>query len=196
GGGYATYTWSNGDNTQTSAITTGGTYSVTVSDASGCTGSTGADVTENSLPAVVIEGSSNICLGETAVLDAGTGFAGYGWNDGSTAQTLDAAASGTYAVTVTDANGCTGIDDFVLTVTDCTTCIPPLEPVAVSDTVVVCAGEVNTTAFEVSSEAGTVVNWYDAPVGGNLLGSGTTFVPDAPGIYYAEAASIADPHLC
>ncbi|OWY19229.1 hypothetical protein C7N43_22930 [Sphingobacteriales bacterium UPWRP_1] len=193
GGGYATYDWSNGDATQTTTITASGIYIVTVTDATGCTGSASATVVVNPLPVVFIDGDSDICLGETSVLDAGTGFAAYSWNDGGIAQTLDATTSGTYSVTVTDDNGCTGTDDFTLTVTDCPTCIPPLAPVATADTLVVCAGEINTAAFEVSAEPGTVVNWYDAPAGGNLLGSGNTFVPDAPGIYYAEAAAIDDP---
>jgi HYR domain len=46
-----------------------------------------------------------LCKDSTVVLDAGTGFTSYHWQDGSTAQTLNATASGIYYVTTNDACG-------------------------------------------------------------------------------------------
>lgn len=48
------------------------------------------------------------------VLDAGSGFASYLWQDGSTNQTFTVTQPGirTYSVTVTDANGCTAFDQL------------------------------------------------------------------------------------
>ncbi|MBK9461847.1 MAG: hypothetical protein IPN94_21060 [Sphingobacteriales bacterium] len=57
-----------------------------------------------------------VCAGQSSTLDAGAGYANYAWNTGASAQTLVANTAATYTVTVTDNNGCTGIDDFVLTV--------------------------------------------------------------------------------
>jgi len=46
------------------------------------------------------------------LLDAGSGFTSYLWNDGSTGQTLTATAPGIYWVTVTGANGCSFTDSM------------------------------------------------------------------------------------
>ncbi len=48
-------------------------------------------------------------------LDAGEGLASYLWQDGSTSQTLTAAETGTYSVTVTNQYGCEGYDEINLT---------------------------------------------------------------------------------
>ncbi|HRK27083.1 MAG TPA: gliding motility-associated C-terminal domain-containing protein, partial [Chitinophagales bacterium] len=105
---------------------------------------------------------------------------------------LAATTSGTYSVTVTDANGCTGTDSFDLVAIDCSTCTPPNAPI-VSGNLTVCAGEVNTTAFTATAAAGMVINWYNAPTGGTLLGTGADYVPATPGTYYAQTATLADP---
>ena len=55
-----------------------------------------------------------ICDNTSQTLDAGTGFASYLWNDGSTNQTLLVSNSATYTVTGTDANGCTAQDSVHL----------------------------------------------------------------------------------
>jgi gliding motility-associated-like protein len=44
------------------------------------------------------------------VVDAGAGFAFYIWSSGQSTQTVSLTTTGTYIVTVTDANGCTGSD--------------------------------------------------------------------------------------
>ena len=104
-GTYASYLWSNGETTQT-ITALAGTYSVTVTDANGCVG-TSADVTvvENPNPTPVISGLLEYCEGTGGVtLDAGT-YASYLWSpNGETTQTITALA-GTYSVMVTDANG-------------------------------------------------------------------------------------------
>lgn len=56
------------------------------------------------------QASISTCPGDAATLDAGAGFSGYLWSDGSTGQTLAASAAGTYSVTVTNAVGCKASD--------------------------------------------------------------------------------------
>ncbi len=46
----------------------------------------------------------------TYLLDAGAGFAGYLWNNGSTAQMITADTNGLYCVVVTDVNNCSNSD--------------------------------------------------------------------------------------
>jgi len=48
-------------------------------------------------------------------LDAGTGYTSYLWNTGATTRTITVSSSGTYSVTVSDANGCSGSDEVTLT---------------------------------------------------------------------------------
>lgn len=107
GVGFTTYSWSNGDNTQTSTVSTAGSYSVVVT-LNGCTSDTSAalDVTVNALPVTAISpsGTQNICSGNSVTLDAGAGFASYLWSNGATTQTITIDSTGTYNVTVTQNN--------------------------------------------------------------------------------------------
>ncbi|MEM6965191.1 MAG: gliding motility-associated C-terminal domain-containing protein, partial [Bacteroidota bacterium] len=106
--GFATYTWSNGENTQTIEVMETGDFTVTVSDASGCTGEQTVFVEESVPPSPTITGQSSFCTGASSLLDAGVGFTDYLWSDGSTNQTLTVIESGTFTVTITDGNGCIG----------------------------------------------------------------------------------------
>lgn len=58
----------------------------------------------------------NIATGQVVTLDAGAGFSSYLWSTGATTQSINASATGTYSVVVTDINGCTGSDQTVINV--------------------------------------------------------------------------------
>jgi SprB repeat/CHU_C Type IX secretion signal domain len=47
-----------------------------------------------------------VCQGSSGTIKLSESFSTYAWNDGSTASTLSVSKTGTYYVTVTDANGC------------------------------------------------------------------------------------------
>jgi gliding motility-associated-like protein len=93
---------------------TAGTYTVTVTDAKGCTYSAEIVVSEPPILDSTVSGTNVNCFGgadgETNVTVAGgTPPYSYLWSD-ATAQTTDTATgliAGTYSVTVTDANMCT-----------------------------------------------------------------------------------------
>ena len=91
------------------------------------------DVIINALPQPTIIGPNSFCTGNSATLDAGAGYAAYEWNDGSNNPALDVSSSGTYQVTVTDANGCTGSSSIDVAE------IPSLDPVITGD-LVFCEG--------------------------------------------------------
>gem|GEM_PF-6849218 len=115
GGPYSFYFWSNGANGQNTTVTTANNpVSVTVTDGNGCSGaSSSVYVTENSLPTPVITGSLTYCPISSASLDAGV-YSSYLWSTGATSQTITATtADNPISVTVTDANGCTGISPSV-----------------------------------------------------------------------------------
>lgn len=58
-----------------------------------------------------IDGPISICEGQFADLDAGAGYVDYFWNTGATTQMINIFAPGTYSVTVSNAGGCTAVDE-------------------------------------------------------------------------------------
>jgi len=116
GAGYATYLWSTTDNTQTISVTTAGTYSVTVTDASGCSGTTSVVVTVNTNLTPTITGTTSICSGSSATLDAGSGYSAYSWSTTETTQTITVNTGGPYTVSVSDGSGCSGSATITVTV--------------------------------------------------------------------------------
>ncbi|MFM8597258.1 MAG: GEVED domain-containing protein, partial [Flavobacteriales bacterium] len=106
----ATYTWSNGANTQSISVNTPGTYSVTVTNAAGCTASS-APITINAAAAptvnVTANGPVSFCPGGNVVLNsAASAGSTYLWSNGATTPNITATTSGVYFVTVTNAAGC------------------------------------------------------------------------------------------
>lgn len=88
-------------------------------------------------------------------------------------------------LTVTATNSTTGCsDDIIVQAPDCP--CPTVDPPASNGDVQICDGD-PIPSISVTVGPGETVDWYDAPVGGNLLQSGsTTFTPSGPGTYYAE----------
>ncbi|MBN2561462.1 MAG: hypothetical protein JXQ75_11090, partial [Phycisphaerae bacterium] len=121
GAGFTSYLWGTGEETRTIAVTTTGTYSVTVTDANGCEGTDDIDITmcSDPDPEITAEPGAGVCCGTTVTLDAGDGFASYLWSTGETTQTIDATATGWFSVTVTDAHGCRGDDSIEIMVCAC-----------------------------------------------------------------------------
>jgi hypothetical protein len=108
-----TYAWSNSATTQDISSLAAGTYTVTVTDANGCTKTTSATVNEPSDPLALSETNVDVlCYGNSTgsidlTVSGGTPAYSYNWGGGITTQDRSNLAAGTYTVTVTDANGCT-----------------------------------------------------------------------------------------
>jgi len=97
------------------------TYTVTGTDANGCDNTADVDVVSNTSPSIGLSATpSTVCAGETVTLSA-TGGISYTWGPGVTAgatgatQTVSPTTSTTYTVTGTDASGCTGTKNVVVT---------------------------------------------------------------------------------
>ncbi|MCB0522249.1 MAG: SprB repeat-containing protein [Lewinellaceae bacterium] len=112
-----------------------GAYSVTVSDANGCTTNAASSVTAPaSVVSVALAGktdatcnASNGALNITA--SGGTPGYSYAWNGGITTEDRTGLAAGTYIVTVTDANGCTASrTDAIVNVSTMTVSITKTNP--------------------------------------------------------------------
>ena len=102
--GMTNYQWSSGQNSATINPGTAGPYTVTITDANGCTGSTFQDVTIHANPTPLISGNFVVCQGFAAQLDATPGFVSYLWNGGASTASISPTVNGTYTVTVTDLN--------------------------------------------------------------------------------------------
>ena len=101
------YLWSTGATTAAILVGSPGNYTVTVSNASGCTGTSSAVVTAKDVPDVVISGALIFCSGERTTLTA-EGASVFLWSTGATTPAIDVSIAGIYSVTATASNGCTG----------------------------------------------------------------------------------------
>jgi hypothetical protein len=106
----ATYKWSNATTAQAIQVLKTGTFTVSVTSTAGCAAVTSATkVTVNAVPAATITagGPLSFCQGSnvTFTANSGTGYS-YLWTTGQTSQSIQASLSGSYNVTVTNANSC------------------------------------------------------------------------------------------
>jgi hypothetical protein len=126
-----TYTWSvngtgasitSGAGTESVVVKWGstGTASVTirvVDIATGCAKDTTLRVfIGNSLQPSISAAKTRLCPGDSVVLDAGSGYSLYRWNDGSSSRTKTVRAGGRYTVYVENAAGCKGEGEITITV--------------------------------------------------------------------------------
>jgi hypothetical protein len=115
--GYDTYQWSTGETTEAISVTKTGDYTVTVSNAAGCTGTSTVvhiDVLPDSVPHPVIVASAlAICTGDSTELRTSQSYSGYKWSNGATTSAIWVSKSGRYAVTASNAAGCSGTSDSV-----------------------------------------------------------------------------------
>ena len=88
-------------------------YSVTVTDANGCQFVDTVDLTVHPAPIAEVrtEGDAAFCEGQSLRLNAPPGYAQYRWSDGARGPSIEVREGGDYAVTVTDARGCSAISD-------------------------------------------------------------------------------------
>lgn len=117
-----TFAWSGLPDTTVSITNkAAGTYAVTVSDANSCTASASVTIGQAPSPTANIISSINATctvLGSaTAGATNGTPPYTFNWGAAGTGATVNNLAGGTYTVTATDANGCTGTASVTITVT-------------------------------------------------------------------------------
>lgn len=121
------YNWNAVGNpmTQTLENVLPGTYTVTVTDANGCTEETSVEIEAPSEITIVFDVNHVSCVGFAdgsleAIVSGGTSPYNYEWNTpgNPTTSNINDLEPGTYGVTVTDANGCTASAESSITEPD------------------------------------------------------------------------------
>jgi gliding motility-associated-like protein len=168
-----TYTWATGQSTPNITQLCAGNYSVLITDVNGCTVTTPATLIDPApLLSPIMTFTNPVCAGDcngTGTANPIDGIAPYTfvWNDQQITQTAVSLCQGTYAVVVTDANGC--VASNTVTLVD-----PPIVvtgPFASLDTV--CLGEM-AAAYSVPTQPGYTYTWTS--LGNIVSGQGTNTI--------------------
>ena len=110
--GGVSYNWNPGGSAQSITVSpaTAQNYSVTATDANGCSGVDDVDVSVNTNPTASAGPDTAVCQGSAVLLTA-QGGSTYQWSTGSavSSTTVFPATTTNYQVTVTDGNGCTDV---------------------------------------------------------------------------------------
>lgn len=168
------YLWSTGATSQSITVNTSGTYSVTVSNTSGCTaGSAATTVTVNvnpTTPVVTASGPTTFCAGGSVTLSSSS-VTNNLWSTGATTQSILVSNSGTYSVTVSNASGCTASSASTTVTVNPNPSIPT---VTANGPLTFCAGD--SVVLSSSSTTNNIWNTGDTTQAITVTTSGNYFV--------------------
>ncbi len=160
-GGFSQYHWSTNATTSSITVSSAGLYFVSVTDAFGCIGSENVHVYSGIAynPVFSLDTTNGFCEGTQFILSVADSLsqpiANYSWSTSGTTSSITASASGTYSITLGDANGCTSSDSIHLQ-------MHPVAPsVSISGITDVCAGSVATlcASFVDNNSGAYTYNW-------------------------------------
>lgn len=110
GTGSYTYSWTNGNTQSMANNLTPGSYTITITDSSGCSTQQNFSITEPAPLSSTITSIPDTCntgLGSAQItVSGGVGAYTYSWGNGNTNSSISGLTSGNYSVTVVDNNGC------------------------------------------------------------------------------------------
>ncbi|HNW71140.1 MAG TPA: gliding motility-associated C-terminal domain-containing protein [Bacteroidales bacterium] len=112
GSGFNSYLWQNGSSDSVFVAAAAGIYAVTVTNNCGFDTDSVRIINIYPSPQPDLGNDTSFCTSVSITLDAGSGYGGYLWQNGTTDQTLPVNAPGTYSVTVTNSYGCHGSDSI------------------------------------------------------------------------------------
>ncbi len=170
------YLWSNGATTKSTSVTSAGVYSVTITNANGCSNTSSVTVTEDkTIPTANATSTNSVltCKNPSATLTA-TGGGTYNWSNNTTGSSISVVAAGTYTVTVTGTNGCTATASVVITEDKV---VLPIS-ITPSNLVLTCK---NPSAV-LSTGSGSSYMWSTGATTPNIIVT-------TPGTYYVTATS-------
>ena len=178
GGG--SYLWSTTATSSSIAVTSPGTYTVTVTSPNGCTATASQVVTQNiTLPTAAITAPSTTVLtcATTSISLVATGGTSYAWSNGTTnvgnSATLSVTLPGTYTVTVTGANGCSSTASITITQNSTP---PPANINPPTSTELTCT----TTSITLTATGGVAYSWSN---GTAVVGTNANLTVTTPGTY-------------
>ncbi len=185
GSGFSAYSWSTGSTASSILVSTAGVYNVMVTQGS-CTNlspSVTVELNPDQTPTVTSTATSNSCAG-TATLTSSPALA-YTWSgpNGFTAttQSINPIESGNYSVTIQ--GSCANFSSAPTSVTLLAAPAPTASDVS---------GNGPASFLLTAVGNGGLLSWYDLPVGGTLLGTGSTYntpVINASATYYVQEAT-------
>ncbi len=153
-GSYSSYNWSNGSTTQTTTVSSVGPFTVTVTNASGCTGTAIRTETVYALPTTtnLPNGAITICTGNSVILSTDAGYNSYLWSNGATTLSTMVNTTGNYSVVVTNSNACSATSPSVHVE------VNTAQPIIVSGYLLTCPGGSTT----LTASGANTYTWYPA----------------------------------
>jgi hypothetical protein len=177
-GGFSQYQWSNNVNGITNIVTQPGTYTVTVTNSYGCTGTGSVTVGLKPTPTISIT-NTPFCPGDTSTLTvSGGNFPQYNWSNGMTGNPIKVVNPGTYSVTVSGATICATNTSLAIVQNP-----PPTTVIAPPNLITCTFPQIVLNGLGSSSDSNFILNW--STVGGNFVSGQNTLTPsvNAPGTY-------------
>jgi hypothetical protein len=193
-----TYSWSNGNTTATITNITAGTYTLTVTDANGCTTNRPFTITQPASALSATATQTNVlCFGGNngainVTPSGGTAPYTYNWGGGITTEDRTNLTAGSYSCIITDANGCTSTQNFTITQ-------PTQITATATQTNVTCFGG-NDGAINLTPSGGTApytYNWNNFqttnPISNLSEGVYSCIIYDADGCTSTQNFTITQP---
>ena len=180
------------------------TYSVLVTDAEGCTGTSSVTVFADPQITIAIAAidvtCNSACNGQTIVIPAGgTSTYSYNWSSGCVAASCSSLCIGTYTVTVTDAWGCNATASTTVSEPSLLTAASPVTTPASCNGV--CDGTATAAGSGGTIGAGYTYSWNTVPVQNTATASSlcagtyTCTITDSNACTTTTTATITEPTL-
>ncbi|HNG88618.1 MAG TPA: SprB repeat-containing protein, partial [Saprospiraceae bacterium] len=189
------HAWSNGGTTQDMSNLLAGVYTVTVTDALGCTARASVTIAQPERLSASVQVNSVTCFdgsnGQAEVTPkGGTPPYNYTWSNTTNTALIIGLGAGVYTVTLSDANGCTTTASAIITQPASSQTAPVLMPASQVPSSSCSASDGSLTLAEpVGSQAPYAFAWSNGPASGN--GSGLVLSGLSAGFYQVTLTDAA-----